>query len=252
VKELQRHAAEAAAGRSDRKPSWQRPEVSSPPPIIDAMVHPILAAHQVPIVVEGSHGVSAADAALLGAGIAAVASLLTAIVTSFLNHVWQREREADHDDVIFRQARSARITKQLSGLYGPLRMLTSQSAALTDKLREGKPDPGNWHLLHHLKVVVKDPADKAITEQIIAINGEIEQRILDKAGLLQDGTVPESFLAFLGHYRMLKIAFEAAVNAEDVPREITAKKFESYPRDFDDDVKAGYESLWAERKGLGA
>jgi hypothetical protein len=212
------------------------------------MVHPILAAHQVPVVVEGSHGVSATDAALIGAGIAAAA----AIITGFLNHVWQREREADHESAASRKARSDRITKQLSGLYGPLRLLTSQSAALAEKLREGKEDPENWHLLHHLKVVVEDPADKAIVEQIIEINGEIEQRILNKAGLLQDGTVPESFILFLGHYRQLKIAVDAMIDAgENVPGEITAKKFESYPRQFDDDVKAGYESLWAERRGLG-
>lgn len=216
------------------------------------MVHTILAAHSVFAVVEGSRGLSAAEAALFGAGIAAGASLLTAIVTSFLNHVWQREREADQEDTASRQARSARITKQLSGLYGPLRLLTSQSAVLAEKLREGKEDQENWHLLHHLKVVVENPADKAIVEQIIEINGEIERRILKNAGLLQDGTVPESFILFLGHYRQLKIAVDAMIkDGEDVPREITAKKFKSYPRQFDDDVKAGYESLWAERRGLG-
>jgi hypothetical protein len=215
------------------------------------MVLAIQAAHPIHVALDGSGGVSAADAALIGAAIAAIASLLTAIITAFLNHVWQREREAGHDDTASRQARSARITMQLSGLYGPLRMLTSQSAALADKLREGKEDPESWHLLRHLKVVIEDPADKAIVEQIIAVNGEIEQRILNKAGLLQDGSVPDSFVAFLGHYRQLTIAFDAAIKAEEVPGEITAKKFESYPRQFDDDVRAGYENLLAERTELG-
>lgn len=212
------------------------------------MLLPIQAAKTVHVVLDGSSGISGAEAALLGAGIAAVAS----IVTAYLGHVWQQQRETAHDGAATRKARSDRITKQLSGLYGPLRMLTSQSDALAQKLREGKENPENWHLLHHLKVVVEDPADKAIVEQIIAINGEIEQRILNQAGLLQDGNVPDSFVLFLGHYRQLKIAFDAVVKAgKDVPREITAKKFESFPREFDDDVRLGYESLLAERKGLG-
>jgi hypothetical protein len=196
----------------------------------------------------GSAGdLSATTAALIGAGIAAV----TAVVTAFLTHLWEKEREEKQDDAASDQAKAAGITAQLSGLYGPLRMLTSQSAALAKKLREGKPEPDSWHLLHHLKVVIENPADKAIVDQIIAINGDIEQRILQRAGLLKDGNVPDSFIAFLGHYRQLKIAFDAAVDAKEVPAEITAKQFESYPREFDRDVLSAYEDLRAERERLG-
>lgn len=215
------------------------------------MAPPILVAQPLHVVVDGSSGISAADAALLGAVIAGVASLLTAILTTFLANLWQREREGKQESAASRAARAARITDQLSGLYGPLRMLVSQSAALAEKMREGKPEPENWHLLHNLAVVVANPADEAIVEQIIEINGQIEQLVLTKAGLLQDGTVPDSFVAFLGHFRQLTIAFEAATQTGEVPEEIIAKQFESYPREFDTDVVSGYEALRSERAALG-
>lgn len=130
-------------------------------------------------------------------------------------------------------------------------MLTEQSRALAEKMREGKGDPDSWHLVHHLEEVVKNDADRAIVEQILAVNGDIEQRILNHAGLLRDGDIPLSFTNFLGHYRQLKVAFESVDKENAIPPDITAKQFESYPRQFDTDVQSGYEALQAERTALG-
>ncbi len=198
------------------------------------------------VVVQGDRGISAAQAALYGAIIAAVAAIAAAVLTAFYeSHVAGKSESAAK-----KRAAADRITEQLSGLYGPLRMLTEQSRALALKLREGKADPAGWHLLDHLDAVVNNPADKAIAQQIIAANGEVEQRILSGAGLLEDGTIPNSFREFLGHYRLLTIAFGAAVEAKEVPREITAKEFAHYPATFDEDVARTYDALQARRKGL--
>ena len=200
----------------------------------------------VTVVVENTHGLSAGVAALVGAGIAAVASLLTAVLT-----VWYQGRANSKVEAATAvRARIDRMTAQLSGLWGPLRLLTLQSAALAEKLREGKSTPRLWHLLDHLDEVVSDVADRAIAEQIIAVNGDVAQRISTHAGLLRDGDVPQSFIDFLGHYRLLRIAFEAATEGKPLPRESTAQRFEYYPTSLDTDVESAYTELQSERTSL--
>jgi hypothetical protein len=191
-------------------------------------------------------GLTAAEAAIIAASIAG----LVALLTSWLNFVIQRKLLGRQERADAKTARAARITEQLSKLYGPLRLLTTQSHALADKLREGKVDGASWHLLDHLTAVAADPADRAIAEQVIAVNGQVEQLIFAHAGLLKGGEVPDSFVRFLGHYRFLTVAFDAAKNNTTVPREFTAKQFEYYPKDFDSDVKAAYDALRQERETL--
>jgi hypothetical protein len=195
-------------------------------------------------------GLTTAEAAILAAGIAGVVALATSLLTSWLNFVIQRKLSARSEATALRAARADRITEQLSKLYGPLRLFREQSYALSQKLREGKPDPANWHLLDNLATVVADPADRAIAEQVIAVNGEVEGLILAHAGLLKDGDVPTSFVRFLGHYRFLKMAFEATQTQSKVPREFTAKQFEYFPPEFDDDLLAAYDALRQERTAL--
>lgn len=149
-----------------------------------------------------------------------------------------------------RLARVDRLTEQLSQLYGPLRLLTMQSKALAEKLRQGKTNPDKWALLDNLTEVVQSDADRPIAEQIIAVNGEIEKIIFAHAGLIENGDIPESFVRFLGHYRLLSIAFAAAQERKETPREITAKQFEHYPREFDSDVERVYDQLRVERQKL--
>lgn len=198
------------------------------------------------VVVDGaSGGISASEAALIGAGIAAFAALAAALLTALV----EAKREKKRDERAARQARADRITEQLSGLYGPLRLLTSQSAALAEKLRKGKNNPHEWRLLDNLDVVKTPGPDKAIVEQIVEVNGEIERRVLNNAGLLKDGVVPDSFIDFLGHYRQLKIAVTDSMEGHEA-QAVTGKKFEVYPRKFDTDVKTAYEALNAERGRL--
>lgn len=190
--------------------------------------------------------VSAPEAALLGAGIAALAALLT----TGLNALIQRALATRSERETASRLRADRITEQLSQLYGPLLLLTVQGRALAEKLREGKSDPDEWRLLDHLTEVVADPADRAIAEQIIAVNAEVESRILTHAGLLKDGDLHDSFGRFLGHNRFLTISFDAAKANKQIPREFTAKQFDTYPRALDDHVKTVYEELQRERNEL--
>lgn len=199
------------------------------------------------VALEGSSDISAGEAALIGAAIAGVAALAAAFLTAWL----ESKREEKRDKRAARQARAAQITEQLSGLYGPLRLLTAQSAALAEKLRVGKDKPDEWRLLDNLDVVKTPGPDKAIVEQIVEVNGEIEKRVLSNAGLLKDGVVPDSFVDFLGHYRQLKIAVTDSMEGHET-QAVTGKKFEVYPRNFDTDVKTAYEALNAERAGLTA
>ncbi len=200
------------------------------------------------VVVDGaSSGISTSEAALIGAGIAAFAALAAALLTALV----EAKREKKRDERAARQARADRITEQLSGLYGPLRLLTSQSAALAEKLRKGKNNPQEWRLLDNLDVVKTPGPDKAIVEQIVEVNGEIEKRVLSNAGFLKDGVVPDSFVEFLGHYRQLKIAVTDSMEGHET-QAVTGKKFEVYPRKFDTDVKTAYEALNAERARLTA
>jgi 4-amino-4-deoxy-L-arabinose transferase-like glycosyltransferase len=197
---------------------------------------------------EVSSGLSAGEAALIGAGIAALAALLAAILTAWLNYRLEARRDRKREIAASRVARVEQITAQLSGLYGPLRLLTAQSAVLAKKLREGKPDPESWSLLGHLSEVVDDSKDLALVEQIMQINGDIEKRVLSEAGLLRTGQVPESLVSFLGHYRQLEVAFELAKEGK-AAQEIVAE-FETYPREFDKYVNEAYDELQAERENL--
>lgn len=195
---------------------------------------------------QSASGLSAADAAIIGASIAAGVTLLTAV----LNGLIQKHLASQKERTTATEARADRITQQLSRLYGPLVLHTTQSYTLAKKLREDKPNSDHWHLLDHLDEVVEQPTDKALAEQIISINEEIEKLIFAHAGLVKDGEVPKSFDNFLGHHRLLKIAYEDAEAKRPIRRDVTAGRFETYPRDFDSDVRSTYDSLLAERKGL--
>lgn len=139
----------------------------------------------------------------------------------------------------------------MSLLCGPIYLLTLQSRALAEKLRDGKPDAASWHLLEHLDEVVASPPDRALADQILTVNREIEKRIFDHAGLLDQGTVPPSFEQFLGHFRYLQIAFKAAKQNDPlVTADFTAKHFQTYPRLFDKDVKDTYDKLHKARRSL--
>lgn len=198
------------------------------------------------IATQGSHGISAAQAAIIGALIAAIAALATTGLNFFVQK--RLTNRAERNEAA--RLRVEHITQQLSLLYGPLLLLTAQSKALADKLREGKKNPEQWHLLDNLAAVAAEPTDRAIAEQIIDVNERIEALILQQAGLIRDGDVPESFVSYLGHYRFLRIAFNAAKAGKGVPRSITAKQFEYFPAAFDGDVKTAFAALTTERKTL--
>jgi hypothetical protein len=194
----------------------------------------------------GSQGISAAQAAIIGAVIAAG----TTLATIGLNFFIQRRLAARSERTENVRFRVDQITQQLSRLYGPLLLLTAQSKALAERLRDGRANPDQWHLLDNLEAVAGDPTDRAIAEQIIEVNQRIEGLILARAGLIRDGDIPDSFVSYLGHYRFLRIAFDAAKAGAGASREITAKRFEYFPPAFDGDVTTAYKALVAERNRL--
>lgn len=198
------------------------------------------------VAAQPSQGISAATAAIIGALIAAVAAVAATGLNFFIQK-WLAERTEGNEAA---RQRVEHITQQLSLLYGPLLLLTAQSKALADKLREGKANPDKWHLLDNLAAVAADPTDHAIAEQIIEVNKRIEALILEQAGLIRDGDIPESFVSYLGHYRFLRIAFDAAIAGGVLPRQITAKQFEYFPPAFDADVTKAFNALTSERKTL--
>lgn len=163
-------------------------------------------------------------ATLLGASIAFVASLLTAIATNFFTN--KRGRD---------EYRRELNLKRLNDLYAPLKLLLAQDLVLINQLRENKPT--DWHILDHVQEVLGDERDKAIASQIIENNKKIARILEEKSGLCLI-PIPDSFSSFLGHYSMLSRALEG--------REfIREGKFAYFPKEFESDVQSGYGRLAA-------
>jgi hypothetical protein len=161
--------------------------------------------------------------------IAAGAAFVTALITLLLE-IYRLRREADRQELVgWRQ--------QLSELYGPVLLLRRESTYLYKKLKEGKPDPENWHVLDHVQDVLGDEMDAALIRQIMEINGQVRELILGKTGLIEGSQPPASFVHFLGHYDTLSIALAK----KDLGRRV--KEFEYFPLDFDKDIEIAYSKL---------
>lgn len=171
--------------------------------------------------------------------IAAVISAIVAIVALLLNYYGtiRSLRQVTARDFV-KTSLDFKI-KQLNELYGPLLLLISQNKRLAQKLREGKPDPDNWRLLDHIPEVQGNPQDRAAAEEIIKNDEEIEKLLISKGGLVNPPEFPKSFEDFLGHYKLLKLAW----NNRPWPH---VKEFEYYPLQLNQDVEEGHKEIMGE------
>ena len=163
-------------------------------------------------------------------------------------YIFRQKESADS-----RQRRADYVIRQLSEVHGPLRLLVAQSGRLAKQLRSAKP-PG-WNLLSNLEQVVsyEDQTDFLIAEQLMEINSEVERLLLEHAGLLEKHAVGlEACEDFLGHYRMLRAAFDHAKDPTKaaIPANATAERFKTYPTTFDVYVGETYDHLLALRAAL--
>lgn len=172
-----------------------------------------------------------AIAALIGAAIGASASVCAIVGNVYVMR--QTLRQGAVKDIA-KLSIEHRI-QQMNELYGPLLQLTAQNKQLADKLREGKANPQEWRLLDHLPEVLKDPRDGPLADAILSIDARIEDLIINKGGLVAGPQPPDSFEAFLSHYKLLKMAMEG--------KAVTGDRAEYYPRAFDEDVRRAYADL---------
>lgn len=172
------------------------------------------------------------NGALIGAIIAAVVSIIALIINYRITNQTLRHGVAREFGKISVELK----IRQLNELYGPLRLLIEQNRHLALRLRQGKGDPMEWRLLDHISEVLGDPQDKAIVNEIIEIDGKIEQLIINNGGLVRTLGPPESFSLFLGHYKILKLA----IDGKETPQ---IKEFEYYPRQLNDDVNNAFDAI---------
>ncbi|WP_159106703.1 hypothetical protein [Streptomyces rishiriensis] len=174
-----------------------------------------------------SEGVSAPTATIISAVIAFVTAGIVSLVTNALTH--KRERNAYRRELNL---------KRLNELYGPVKLLLDQNKVLSAQLKEGRPEA--WHILDHVNEIRGDVDDKAIVDQILAIDKKIANILEEKSGLCLI-PIPDSFSKFLGHYSMLSRAFAG----QSIVRN---SSYEYFPKQFEADVLGGYNLLAAKLK----
>lgn len=174
-----------------------------------------------------SQGISAPTATIISAVIALVTAGIVSLVTNALTH--KRERNTYRRELNL---------KRLNELYGPLKLLLDQNKVLSAQLKEGRPE--DWHILDNVSEIKGDVDDKAIVDQILAIDKKIVGILEDKSGLCLI-PIPDSFSKFLGHYGMLSRAFAG----QSIVRNST---YEYFPKKFEADVLEGYDTLAAKLK----
>lgn len=181
---------------------------------------------------ETADALTAGEAAVIAAFIAGLVAVIGMIANAVIQARALRHAAA-------RDVASAMLDfrlQQLNELYGPLLLLLAQSERLAAKLREGEPDPAAWRLLDHIDQVLGDPNRLVIAEQILEIGDKIEDILLTKAGLALHPGPPDTFELYLGHIAILRLLIRRGAHSP-----IAAHEY--YPREFNHDVRAGYESL---------
>jgi hypothetical protein len=187
----------------------------------------------------GAGAVTAGEAALIAAAIAAGISVVGMIVNALIQRYTLRQAAA-------REVASAMLEfrlRQLNDLYGPLLLRLEQSDRLARKLREGVSDPAKWRLLDHVDEVLAHPESAAVAEQILEIGQTIEEILLTRAGLALSPRPPETFGLYLGHIAILRMMMR-----EDARPKISDHEY--YPRQLNEDVRAGYTAIQTEIQQL--
>ena len=164
--------------------------------------------------------------------LAALASVLTA---------W-RERNATN-----RQNEIAYLRSQHHELYAPLMMLRAESK----QLRKLLPDPDDpstpeWHLVDNI-VQVKSGGNAehlAAAEQILQVWKQVNELLVQKAGLSVDVPAPESFRTALAHSSMLRMYWELGRNQPATSR------LPFNGDEFDADIDAAMQRITTRLKEL--
>ena len=138
-----------------------------------------------------------------------------------------------------RQERASFRMKQLGEFYEPLAILRMTTRELRRSLPKREADGSRWRLVDHLAEVKRDEGQRALVEAIIALNTQVEEVAMTKAGLIE-GERPPSLDKFVRHSRLLKIAWELGdrggdLGVEDVP----------FPDEIDEELDAGRQAVRA-------
>lgn len=132
--------------------------------------------------------------------------------------------------------------QQLNEFYEPLAMLRVTSRSLRKSLRQSEDDGSRWRLVRHIDEVKNNPAQARIAEAIIAINVQIEDVLVNKAGLME-GERPSSFERFMHHSRLLRIAWEGSGTGGTSPSGVTTVEDVPFPDEIDDDLDIGRQAV---------
>jgi hypothetical protein len=110
-----------------------------------------------------------------------------------------------------------RLRRQVSEFYGPLHMLSLANERIA-KVAWGTD---MWH--------------RVWRDILIPSELKIEDILLSKSELLDDGVLPDSFLAFLTHARVARSYLETGQGIEYFDKGV------HYPPEFNKDIAAAYE-----------
>lgn len=115
-----------------------------------------------------------------------------------------------------------RIESQLAEFYGPLHML----AASNDRAYQMA-----WG---------KDIWPKAFSEVLIPNQQEMEKILVSNLHLVDENPIPESYLDFLNHVRLVRFYKDSGLNPSYFEKDF------AYPQQFNKDIAQGYEKVRAE------
>lgn len=195
--------------------------------------------------VAGAAEAGEADPFWTGPAVAALAAAAVALAIGMWSGFTTRRIANENRAGARRQLQVDIRLRQLNEFYEPLAMLRVKSKHLRKSLPEDEEDGSRWRLVRHIAEVKADTGRASIVEEILAINAQIEQLLINKAGLME-GAAPASFERFMHHSGLLKLAWkhggeligddhQGVVRVEDVP----------FPAEIDEDIAAARAAVRA-------
>ena len=115
-----------------------------------------------------------------------------------------------------------RLEHQLAEFYGPLHMLTASNERAYQMA---------WG---------KDIWSKVFSEVLIPNHQEMEKILVSKLHLVNENPLPESYLDFLNHVRLVRFYKDSGLNPSYFEKDVP------YPEQFNKDIAMGYEKLRTE------
>lgn len=189
-----------------------------------------------------SQAASSDGTGVLTAAIAAIASFVVACIAAGTS-IYTARRQGRYQRI---QSDRDYGFRQLYELYGPLKMLRSQSEEIRSKIGPSGQDltnPDDWRLVDHIEEISSKPEspEYGMVEAIISINRRITVILYEKAGLSIEFPPPKSFQQFLAHAELLEESWRAHKTQQGVGRT-------PFPRNLNDDIDRAITVL---RKRLG-